>query len=211
MKQRNISRWPRWAVMGLTLVLGACASPAPPPPQPAVPPQVIYRIDDHRYFEVTPENQCYSDMIYFVDTAKGIHSKITKFDMAMYNTTLIIDAANDQYLVAPVTRGGASCSSGGGFCSGEQMPYSTDGGRTWKRVSSRPVSENFSQLMASGSRAYHSDSINVDTTITDELDLAHLLPDPPPPQRNPWQWKFLSKKFVFKPRIAPIDTKVRCD
>jgi len=142
----------------LLFVLSACAGggvsqSSVPPPKSSVPAQVAYRIDDHRYFEITPDQHCYGDMLYFVDTAKGIHSEVVRFDAVMNRTTLIIDAANDQYLVAPVTRGGTNCSSGGGACGGNKMPYSTDGGRTWKRVWS-PGSDH--DLMISGSTVYQS-------------------------------------------------------
>ncbi|WP_409051204.1 hypothetical protein [Variovorax sp. GrIS 2.14] len=162
-----------------------------------MPAQVAYRIDDHRYFEITPDETCFGNMLYFVDTAKGIHSEVVTFDAVMNRTTLIIDAANDQYLVAPVTRGGTNCSSGGGACGGDKMPYSTDGGRTWKRVWS-PGSDY--DLMLSGSTAYQSHR-NVDV-ITEGLELTLLKP-------MSEDWKYLPG-FIFKPRIAPTDTKVSC-
>lgn len=184
----------------LVLALSACAvGRASPPPthRPDIPPQVAYRIDEHRYFEITPEDNCYGDMLYFIDTAKGIRSEVVGFDAVMNRTTLIIDAANDQYLVAPVTRGGINCSSGGGGCAAAAMPYSIDGGRTWKRVWSPGTTYD---LMVSGSTAYQSHR-NVDV-ITDGLDLTH-----PTPQSSDWTYL---PGFVFKPRIPPADIKVQC-
>jgi hypothetical protein len=111
-ERTRIRRLRSIASVALALGLGACAqSGSPPkvrsavPAKPRVPPQVAYRIDDHRYFEITPEANCYGDMLYFIDTVKGIRSEVVPFDAVMNRTTLIIDAANDQYLVAPVTRG----------------------------------------------------------------------------------------------------------
>ncbi|MDQ0042587.1 T6SS immunity protein Tli3 family protein [Variovorax boronicumulans] len=110
----NLDFKPAWRLtlaalaLALALALSACASgraSPPPPSQPAKPPQVVYRIDDHRYFELTPDETCFGNMLYFIDTAKGIRSEVVTFDAVMNRTTLIIDAANDQYLVAPVTRG----------------------------------------------------------------------------------------------------------
>ena len=188
----------------LLLVLSACAgggggaSPSSAqPPKSSVPAQVAYRIDDHRYFEITPEQHCYGDMLYFVDTAKGIRSEVVRFDAVMNQTTLIIDAANDQYLVAPVTRGGTDCSSGGGACGGDKMPYSTDGGRTWKRVWS--PGNNY-DLMVSGSTAYQSHRIQ--TLHTDGLDLTLLKP-----KSDDWKSTY---NFIFKPVVAPLDAKVVC-
>ncbi|MGJ7568250.1 T6SS immunity protein Tli3 family protein [Variovorax sp. GB1R11] len=207
-KDRTHIRRLRWLTsVALVLGLGACAQggsppkvwPAEPakPPAPPVTPQVAYRIDEHRYFEITPEDNCYGDMLYFVDTAKGIRSEVVGFDAVMNRTTLIIDAANDQYLVAPVTRGGINCSSGGGGCAAATMPYSIDGGRTWKRVWSPGTTYD---LMVSGSTAYQSHR-NVDV-ITDGLDLTH-----PTPQSSDWTYL---PGFVFKPRIPPADIKVQC-
>ena len=186
------------AVFAQALGLSACVSGrAPsPPPKPFVPPQVVYRIDANRYFELTPDETCAGNILYFVDKAKGVRSGVVKFDAVMNHTTLVIDAANDQYLVAPVTRGGTNRSSGGGG-GGDSMPYSTDGGRTWEWAWSPGTDYD---LMVSGSMAYQT-HVNVDP-ITQGLDLTL-----PQPQSN--DWKYLPK-FIFKPRIAPLDTKVRC-
>lgn len=185
------------------LLLGACGLRGAPPAQaakPAPPPQVVYRIDDHRYFEVTPKNDCYGDMIYFVDTAKGIRSGVVPFDAVMNRTTLIIDAANDQYLIGPVTRGGnTNCSSGGGACGGDKMPYSTDAGRTWQLAAHPGWGDD---LMASGTVAYHS-YVNR-KRITTSLNLSSL------PTIRDAKWTYLPD-FVFEPRQMPIGQKVECN
>jgi len=196
---------PAWrpVLAALALAVGACTSGGTSPSpalQPSKPPQVVYRIDDHRYFELTPDETCFGNMLYFIDTAKGIRSEVVTFDAVMNRTTLVIDAANDQYLVAPVTRGGISCSSGGGACSAATMPYSIDGGRTWKRVWSPGTTYD---LMVSGSTAYQSHYRPAyGTTSTDELDLVL-----PKPVSSDWK---SAPNFAFKPRIPPADTKVLC-
>lgn len=194
---------PVWRLTLVALAMGLCAcvqAVSPPKVRPAAsskPPQVVYRIDDHRHFELTPDETCFGNMLYFVDTAKGIRSEVVTFDAVMNRTTLIIDAANDQYLVAPVTRGGINCSSGGGACTAATMPYSIDGGRTWKRVWSPGTTYD---LMVSGSTAYQSHR-NVDV-ITEGLDLTHSTP-----QSSDWTYL---PGFVFEPRIPPADIKVQC-
>lgn len=193
------SGW-RSTCVALAMALGGCASyrPAvPPAPQPLKPPQVVYRIDDHRYFELTPDETCFGNMLYFIDTAKGIRSEVVIFDAVMNRTTLVIDAANDQYLVAPVTRGGINCSSGGGTC-GERLPYSTDGGKTWRRAWYPGYGDD---LLISGSTVYR--SFRIETVHTDSLDLADA---PTPGDTN---WKSVHG-FAVIPRIAPADTKVQC-
>jgi hypothetical protein len=205
----------RLPLAALVLCLSACASGGaspPPAPGPVIPPQVAYRIDDHRYFEITPwpDGECADKMLYFVDTVKGIRSQAVKWDNVMTQAKFIIDAANDQYLVAPVTRGNTNCSSGGGACGGDKMPYSSDGGRTWKRVWSPGTTYD---LMVSGAKAYQSwHRPAYGTTSTDGLDLANDITTTSGvngPLRYEAQWKPV-KDFVFKPRIAPMDTKVRC-
>ncbi len=200
----NLDFKPAWrlTLAALALALSACASggaSSPPTPETYIPPQVAYRIDEHRYFEITPwpDGECAEKMLYFVDTAKGIRSKAVQWDNVMTQGKLIIDAANDQYLVAPVTRGGINCSSGGGGC-GERLPYSTDGGKTWRRAWYPGYGDD---LMISESTAYR--SYRIQTIHTDRLDLSDL---PTPSDTN---WKS-ARDFVFKPRIAPVDTKVQC-
>lgn len=196
----NITRWLTLAVLAASLsacAAGGASSPAPaaPPPQAksAAVPQVIYRIDDHRHFELTPGERCTGNPIYFVDTAKGIHSEVMGFSADMNQTTLIIDAANDQYLVGPVWSGGGSCMS----CGGAYMPYSTDGGRTWQRVWS-PGTTN--DLMVSGSRAYQSFQLQRAHTYGLDLTLSQPKSD---------DWKSV-RDFTFKPRVASMDTQVIC-
>jgi hypothetical protein len=199
----------RWtAAVALVLGLSACAQggsptkvwPAVPakPPAPPPKPQVAYRIDDHRYFEITPspDGECSEKMLYFVDTAKGIRSKAVQWDNVMTQGSFVIDAANDQYLVAPVTRGGTNCSSGGGIC-GDKMPYSTDGGRTWKQVW---APSPYDKLHISGSKVYQIDQDN----LAREFDLSSL-----PVSEGRVRWPFIHG-FVFKPHTTPAETKVRC-
>ena len=117
------------------------------------PPQIIYRIDENRYFEDvpnTPQVCANGSPIYYVDKILGIRSFVVLADAASARVLFTIDAANDQYLIGPVTRGNTDCSSGGGGCGGASMPYSVDAGRTWKRVGAAQK-EN---LMVSGSTVY---------------------------------------------------------
>jgi hypothetical protein len=108
------------------------------------PPQVTYRIGDGRYFELVHDTHqaCANAGVYYVDRAKGIRSFVVTLDPAVTGASnFIIDAANDQYLIGPVTRGNTDCSSGGGSCGGASMPYSTDAGRTWRRSGVRSPTE----------------------------------------------------------------------
>ncbi|CDG86013.1 T6SS immunity protein Tli3 family protein [Janthinobacterium agaricidamnosum] len=103
-------------------------------------PQVAYRIDGNRYFEVVPlENMaCARARLYYTDQARGIHTDVASWDRVS-DGAFVIDAANDQYLVAPIIVSSSGCQTGDGasFTCTSRLPYSTDAGRTWKLHISR--------------------------------------------------------------------------
>ncbi|MEJ8822147.1 hypothetical protein WKW80_08850 [Variovorax humicola] len=204
------------AAMTGSILLTACALRAGPYPgvpellsassvdqrgRPVAPPQVVYRIDENRYFELVPrgEGACTDATVFYVDKKKGIRSLVVKWDRgAMGGSAFIIDAANDQYLVGPVTRGNTDCSSGGGSCGGARLPYSTDAGRTWKRAEALSPTDPMS---VSGSIVYEVDS-GFDTTQS--LDLSKDSPS----RRD---WRVVSKNGQLpQSRKAPIDNIFHC-
>jgi hypothetical protein len=161
------------------------------------PPRVLYRIDANRYFEDASETGHFCENgspIYYVDKTLGIRTYVVKMDGASMGVNFIIDAANDQYLIGPVTRGNTDCSSGGGSCKGASMPYSTDAGRTWKRAPADP----YSARGVSGSVAYSAGVRN----LTRSLDLSKA-------DVARGEWTYLPN-FTFSPRKAPLDTKFHC-
>ena len=169
------------------------------PPVEIAAPQVAYRIDEHRYFEIVPygPGACTNAMVHFVDTAKGIRSEAVKLDPGyMGAATLIIDASNDQYLVAPVTRGNTDCSSGGGLCGGSKLPYSTDGGRTWKRSEAYSPSDD---LLLQSALVYASH----DDRHARSLDLEKQSP-------SLKDWNALEKSALPVARKRPLDLKFHC-
>ena len=169
--------------------------------RPGAAPRVLYRIDDNRYFEDASEAGHFCENgspIYYVDKAQGIRSYVVKMDGASMGSNFIIDAANDQYLVGPVTRGNTDCSSGGGYCRGDRLPYSTDAGRTWKRAEALSPTDPMS---VSGSIVYEVDS-GFDTTQS--LDLSKDSPS----RRD---WRVVSKNGQLpQSRKAPIDNIFHC-
>ncbi|MEJ8822146.1 hypothetical protein WKW80_08845 [Variovorax humicola] len=201
------------AVMTASMLLTACAlrgGPYPGVPEllpadsvdqrgrPVAPPQVVYRIDENRYFELVPrsEGACTDATVFYADKKKGIRSLVVKWDRgAMGGSAFIIDAANDQYLIGPVTRGNTDCSSGGGSCGGARLPYSTDAGRTWKRADALSPT---APMSISGSFAY---SIG-NRKLVSSLDLS---------QSNvaEGEWTYLPN-FAFVPRKFPIDNIFHC-
>jgi hypothetical protein len=174
---------------------------AKPPPRytgPVAASQVAYRIDENRFFEVVPEKQysCSSGSIYYTDTALGIHTSVMGTNQVS-GLDLVIDAANTQYLIAPIIEGGGSCYN----CGGSWLPYSTDAGRTWKNGIGGPFSPR-SQLTLVGSSAYATFSIGVKnaTTSVDVAKDKFVMKD----------WKYEPDGFFPHPRKAPLDTKFRC-
>lgn len=98
---------------------------------PVAPPQVVYRIDDHRYFEIVPKenNACFPARLHYVDTALGIRTNVTNWNLIAAHNVFILDAASN-YLVTPLID--PDCESGGGDACMPFMRYSTDAGRTWQ-------------------------------------------------------------------------------
>ena len=165
------------------------------PEGPAAAPQVGYRSDEGRYFEIVPRAAaaCTGAMLYYVDKGKGIRSAVVKFDDGtMLGNEFVIDAANEEYLVGPITRGNTDCSSGGGFCGGSKLPYSTDGGRTWKRGEASSASD---RLSITGTYVYAVGN------VPRLADLANGRP-------SLSDWRYVRE--TTRPRIEPLDTKFHC-
>ncbi|WP_211443025.1 T6SS immunity protein Tli3 family protein [Collimonas humicola] len=185
------------------VLLSACAlhrtsGSEPPYSGPVAQPQVAYRIDEQRFFEIVPlrAEACSSADLYYTDTAHNIRSRVSYF-MAGYNlrTDFIIDAANDQYLVAPIVRGNIDCESGGNGCSGSRLPYSTDGGRTWKAASPVIIGKN-DLYLTEGTVFYSGQKAKLSELSSGD---------------DAWKQYYLAGKNVLPPlRRPPIDTKFHC-
>jgi hypothetical protein len=129
----------RAGILYALLLLAGCGTPPPyvQYPGPVADPQVVYRIDDNRYFELVPQQAaaCVEGTLTYVDRQQGIRSTVFHWTGRDYRTIpkdgFIIDAANNRYLIGPWKRFPYGCQSGGGGCA-DRLPYSTDGGRTWQ-------------------------------------------------------------------------------
>ncbi|WP_157739348.1 hypothetical protein [Herbaspirillum sp. meg3] len=122
--------------------------PAPPPTYD-VPPQVIYRIDDHRYISLENYDHCNGEN-YYIDTKAGIRTQIMSGNLSLYQGRLSIADPTGMNIVIPEAPGG-SCGDKG--CN-VYLGYSSDGGRTFKykkymqSASPHRDSENYSILVA---------------------------------------------------------------
>ena len=187
-------------VAWLTVLLAGCAAQSADQPYsgPVAKPQVAYRIDEHRFFEVVPlENfACARARLYYTDTAKGIHTNVVSWDKVS-DGTFVIDAANDQYLVAPIIVSSSGCQTGDGssFKCASRLPYSTDAGRTWKLHIPRWTGGG--DVYMTGSQVYYAGARSSVQTLSEAYDTN---------ARS--QWPLVNFARQAKP---PIATRFHCN
>lgn len=160
--------------------------------------QVVYRIDEQRYFEVVPQESlaCARGRLYYTDTAKGIHANVANWDRVREGK-FVIDADNEPYLVAPIEGSSSECQNGSGssdVCA-SRFYYSQDHGRTWKNVASLLYGE----VHLIGSKAY------VGALPTDVIDIAK-----PNLDRSDWIRRTDDAFVIPPPKKPPLDTRLRC-
>jgi hypothetical protein len=143
------------------VLLAGCATHHEVPPYngPVAPPQVAYRIDGHRYFEIVPTENfaCFRANLFYVDTALGIRTRVTNWDNIIAGR-LFIDAANDQYLISPIIGVDPSeCQSGDSRSMAaclSRLRYSVDAGLTWKAIRSTAIQDHEDVYLV-GDTVYH--------------------------------------------------------
>jgi hypothetical protein len=91
-----------------------------------VPPQVVYKIDDHRFISLEDYRKCFGD-VFYNDTQEHLHTHLFLGDPADYRGHLIIDDPVAMNIVIPTAAPGP-CDDH--TCSVPAI-YSTDGGRTF--------------------------------------------------------------------------------
>jgi hypothetical protein len=184
------------------LVLTACAQPLPqyqPYAGPVAPPQIAYRIDENRHFEVVPQEAgaCTRANLYYVDKAQNIRSRVSVWRWgSMVDTTFVIDAANDQYLVAPIVVSSSGCQIGGGYQCSNRLYYSQDAGKSWKSTRSYRGSSTY--LVGSTfyvhSREYGGWKVDINKNIPDD---------------DKWH-EYGSAEPQPQPVKMPLDTEFQC-
>jgi len=120
--------------LGLALLASGCA--IPPPNQPKeeplydVQPQVIYRIDDHRFISLENYRDCTFGKTYYNDSQQGIHLELGRGTFENYRGRLINADPSGRNIVIPSSRPPHyGCPDKGCNVS---FYYSTDGGRTFQ-------------------------------------------------------------------------------
>lgn len=168
-----------------------------PKVEPAAP-QVVYRIDEDRYFEVVPvtQYQC-SGTLYYTDKAQGIHKSVAGWS-EISRGDIIIDAANTDYLVGPIlpARGDCAADTANRPSCSSRLPYSTDGGRSWKYGNPR-WTRSGDAIVLTGEQVFYAES----TAKLSELTTAQGFS----------AWTEISEEKYLKPRKAPLDTQFHCN
>lgn len=127
-----------------------------PKPNYDVTPQVVYRIDEHRFVSLENYDLCYGDN-YYNDTRLGIHTKIwiREVDPASFRGRLIIDDPSGMNVVIPSAR---STKCGDRGCN-VPLLHSTDAGRTFRGMkymhSFRPSQDSVNYTIAVTKDAFY--------------------------------------------------------
>ncbi|QLG93425.1 hypothetical protein HZF02_16290 [Pseudomonas yamanorum] len=173
---------------------------------PVAAPQVVYRIDDNRYFEFVPRQSyfCITGTMMYVDRQQGIRSRVEDWGRHEYSgrsDQLVVDAANTRYLLAPWRNDISGVYAGGGG-GRTQLLYSADAGKTWQSRSPTGL----------GGRLAYLNGDNLYLVLDDEAWSTHL----PTPQVPGWDWEKNWTHFKLKERSLPpvgkwpIDKQFHC-
>jgi hypothetical protein len=144
----------------LVVVLTGCITVPVSAPYngPRAPTQVVYRIDDNRYFTIEPRLNyaCTRADLNYVDTKLGIRTHIPGWDRMEKSGRLFIDATNDRYLVAPIAGMDEDCEPGAHPAHCESfMAYSQDAGRTWQITKQLVHKQNNGDVRLVGDTVYY--------------------------------------------------------
>lgn len=189
------------SALSTAALLAACSAQPTVAPSagPVAAPQVVYRIDDRRYFEVVPLESlaCARARLYYTDTARGIHVNVASWDRVSKGT-FVIDAANKEYLAAPVIQSSSGCQSGDGtsYLCADSLHYSLDGGREWKV---------FKPVLNSGAMRLIGPKFYVGDHETDVIDISSQ-----PRMLTAWHRSMTNQLAIPRPTQDPIDNQFHC-
>ncbi|WP_034299799.1 hypothetical protein [Herbaspirillum sp. RV1423] len=177
-------------------------------------PQVIYRIDDHRFISLENYDHCFGDT-YFNNTKENIRTQLGRGGIELFRGRLVIDDPTEKNLVfASAFPGG--CGSRG--CDAALI-YSTDGGRTFKSMyymnhpDPEKASENYSILVAKdGFYVAEKRSQTTDSTYVIKYPLVPNIDlDNPYPEGVKGEGFALSKKSLLPLRTPSGQDRFTCD
>ncbi|MFP3757364.1 T6SS immunity protein Tli3 family protein [Cupriavidus sp. SIMBA_020] len=126
-------RYPLLSLALACLILGCTYDPykkgRPPVIDYDVPPQVIYRIDDHRFVTLENYRDCHHGVTYYNDTKQGIRQRLGREGIENYQGRLINADPTGQNIVIPSSAPPRTACSDRGCTT--SLLYSTDGGKTF--------------------------------------------------------------------------------
>ncbi|WP_080412894.1 hypothetical protein [Burkholderia ubonensis] len=96
------------------------------------PPQVIYRIDDHRFVTLEHYRDCNHGETFYNDTRAGIRQQLGRGDVENYQGSLINADPTGRNLVFPAAAPPHLATNDRGWA--VELMYSTDGGKTFSSV-----------------------------------------------------------------------------
>ncbi|WP_313570934.1 T6SS immunity protein Tli3 family protein [Pantoea piersonii] len=150
------------------------------------PPQIIYRIDDNRYFTLENYARCENGQTFYNNKAKGIHVRIASGSGYLFKGRLFWLSTRDDYLAFPVTEDAvrSSCIGSGKGCLNTVM-VSTDGGKTVRPA----VYGSYAQDLVSATKDY-------DMVVTNDgfYMIKYIYPGRTPYGVNVWKWTFNPSK-----------------
>ncbi|MCP1439710.1 hypothetical protein J3D56_003146 [Erwinia persicina] len=105
------------------------------PPPVYGPPQIIYRIDDNRYFTLENYTRCENGQTFYNNKLKNIHVQISPSSGYLFKGRFFWTSTRDDYLAFPVTRNDnkAACMGSDKGCM-NIVALTTDGGKTKRSV-----------------------------------------------------------------------------
>ncbi|MCG2582748.1 hypothetical protein [Massilia sp. TS11] len=179
----------------LAMTLCGCGYRYVEEPYTVPPPQVVYRIDEARHFEVVPlyRYSCTRAQFVYVDASRGIRSVVTHWDNVI-DSEYIVDAASGPYLVSPLIS--PNCESGGGHVCDERFYYSDDYGKSWHKGTPKYV-RGHDSVSVVGDDVYYSGQRAKVADLGKGYDA--------------WDADFLAKgNEVPRPKKPPMDTRFHC-
>ncbi|KDR26564.1 T6SS immunity protein Tli3 family protein [Caballeronia zhejiangensis] len=133
----------------------------------SVPPQVVYRVDDHRFITLENYNDCSGDT-WYNDTKSGVRTKIGLTWPAGFRGELVVDDPTGMNVVIPTVSTNL-CGDRGCI---NYLAYSSDGGRSFNWLQYDDHAKSFDSVKSSGDylMSVTKDSLYITQKISDAGD-----------------------------------------
>ncbi|WP_080429882.1 hypothetical protein [Burkholderia ubonensis] len=173
------------------------------------PPQVIYRIDDHRFVTLEHYRDCNHGETFYNDTRVGIRQQLGRGDVENYQGNLINADSTGRNLVFPAAAPPHMATNDRGWA--VELLYSTDGGKTFKSMDYMEHSFDLFEdskgyvIAATRDKLYVAKKYQYRTDLTDYDLMVDQYPlDPAVDLRKPYPPGFRSEgAWASKRKILP--------